>query len=122
MTDYDAMSGPDLAAAYNAMAKALGRGQIKKFRTRPDGVKRCKELSAMMARKNSKAKFGTELHIQVVNGNPRREGTKAHSLYEKMAEYSINNPKATLAEIMAETGYRRQDYDWDLARGNIKVA
>jgi hypothetical protein len=121
MTDYDNMSGPDLAAAYNAMAKTLGRGQVKKFRTLADGVKRCRELSALSARKNSKAKFGVDTRIQVVNGNPRREGTKAHSLYEKMASFVINNPNAPLAEVMAETGYRRQDFDWDRDRGNIKV-
>jgi hypothetical protein len=95
---------------------------VKKFRTRPDGVKRCKELSAMMARKNSKAKFGAEVRVKVINGNPRRHGTKAHALYEKMSSYVGSHPDAALSEVMAETGYRRQDYDWDVARGNIKVA
>ncbi len=106
MMDFETMSGPDLATAYNSMAKVLGRGEIKKFRTRTDGVKRCKEVSALMARKNSKAKFGSDIKLE---------------LYDKMLAHISANPDATLAEIMAATGYRRQDFDWDLSRGKFKT-
>lgn len=40
-TNYDEMTGPELAAAFNAMARARGLDPIKKFKDRATGVRRC---------------------------------------------------------------------------------
>lgn len=124
-TDYDTMSGPQLTEAYNAMAVKLGKKTIKKFRTRSDGIAGCKKLlpltEIMKVRKNGKAKFGSAMRITVAAENPRRKGTLAYSLFEKMSNFVASNPQAFLSEVMAATGYRRQDFDWDRERGSIKV-
>lgn len=43
--DFNAMSGPELAAAFNQMAAAKGAGAIKKFKDRATGIRRCQELA-----------------------------------------------------------------------------
>ena len=116
------MTGPELAAEYNKMAKLLGRPVIKKFRTLAVGVAKCKELAALTTRKNSRHRFGSNVLILLAKeDNPRRTGTRAHQVYAKMMAYvQKQGGRARLSDVCQETGYSRPDFDWDLERGNIR--
>lgn len=65
--------------------------------------------------------FGAKMAIGLVKGATRTPGTGAAARFEAMAKYVKANPKATVADVLKHTPYRRDDYNWDLKRGNIKV-
>lgn len=119
---YEKMTGPQLAAEYNKIAKVLGKPEVKKFKDRKTALARLSQINALTTRKNSKTKFGTNIVIQLATGvNPRRKGTRAHDVYSKMMSFiEKNGGQATLSDVIAATGYKRPDFDWDLERGNIK--
>lgn len=78
------------------------------------------EKKAMEPKKAPKPEFGTALRIVAITGT-RKPGTGAATRFEAMKKFVAANPNASLAEVMAATGYRKDDYNWDLARNNIKV-
>jgi hypothetical protein len=64
--------------------------------------------------------FGSNLVItDVAVENPRFAGKKSHKLFAQMVSFMDKHPKATVAELIAKTGYRRQDFLWDQARGDV---
>lgn len=77
------------------------------------------ERKAMQPPKVVKLPFGASTVIKVTPGAERKPGTGAAERFTKMKAYVTKNPKAYLPEIMKETGYRIDDFKWDLERGNI---
>lgn len=49
-------------------------------------------------------------------GNPRQEGTGSWKRYNAMVAYVSKHPKATAAEVIANTIYRSDDLRWDIER------
>jgi len=66
--------------------------------------------------------FGAGTIIRVlVKDNPRKAGTGSHERFAKMAAFVRKYPKATVAEVMEATGYRKDDLAWDESRKAIKL-
>lgn len=80
-----------------------------------------KRVAKAKTPKVAKPKFGHDKVIIEVGACNRFKGSKAEKLYGAMARYMEKNPKATVAEVIEKTDYRRQDYLWDLERKTIKV-
>jgi hypothetical protein len=69
-----------------------------------------------------RSKFGTDLRITgLPTENWRRAGTKNHERAQEVMAFLRKNPKATVAELIAETSYRRNDFEWDLKRDVFKT-
>jgi hypothetical protein len=122
MTSINELSGPQLVEFYNARS---GKPAIKKFRTRADGIARCKKLAPPPAnRKNSRTKFGAGVVIEVIKTvNPRRSGTRAWATYEELlALAKKTDNKVVVSDLLEKTSYRRPDFEWDLEKGNIRKA
>lgn len=71
-----------------------------------------------------KPKFGHDMIIDVKSlpaENPRHEGTKAHGMWEAMVAYMRANPGATVADVIENTIYKRNGFEWDFDRGAFKV-
>ncbi len=71
-----------------------------------------------------KPKFGHDLVIDVKSlpaVNPRREGNVSHAKFEEMKAFMLANQSATVADVIAGTTYKRNDFEWDFDRGDIKV-
>lgn len=80
-----------------------------------------KRVAKAKVAKVAKPKFGFDKVIVEVGACNRFKGSKAEKLYGSMARYMERHPKATVAEVIENTDYRRQDYLWDLERKTIKV-
>jgi hypothetical protein len=134
------MTGPQQVEAFNSMAgKLRAKGveitPVKRFKNHSIGTERCNKLEARLlsisppkiikkanGHSSSKPKFGHDKTIIHIEPNPRFKGTKAHGLYEAMIQWVEKNPGGLVLTLIDETGYRRQDYQWDLERGHIKVS
>lgn len=57
----------------------------------------------------------------LVKENPRKPGTVAHDRFAKMTAFVKKNPRASVAEVFAATGYAKADLEWDEARGAVKT-
>lgn len=101
----------------DTMAKKAAKktGAKKKVAKKTGAVKKAKTA------KPAKQKFGHDKVIVEVGACNRFKGSKAEKLYGQMARFMENHPKATVAEVIEKTDYRRQDYLWDLERKTIKV-
>lgn len=93
--------------------KAAKKGAAKK------GAKKAAAGGAARAPRNG---VGDMRITQVSEDASRREGTRAHTVFNEMKAWVKRNPTKTVAELMAATGYRTPDYKHDLAKGHIKVA
>lgn len=122
---YAGMTGPQLASAYNALAKARNLKPVKKFRTIADGVKRCEALAAKpLTGKNGNAKkgrtvggFKPEAQIEVlVAENPRR-GVVA----KRFDLYKTASTVEEYATQVGDRGLAGRDLKWDVERKYIKV-
>lgn len=71
--------------------------------------------------KAPKPSFGVFVIIKTAKPNPRKEGTGAWKRYGAMLEFWKKNKTATVAEIMTATGYRQDDFNWDLGRKTIET-
>lgn len=132
--DYASLSGPELAKAFNAMAELVGRHKINKFKDRATGIRRCQEMAKIVAdakpTKPETVKKTTRFEERIagtfivgVAANSRREGTAAHGHYEAMKKFvDKSGGRASLADVLKNTSYRRQDFDWDQKRGHITVS
>jgi hypothetical protein len=141
------MSGPELCVAFNQMAKKIKKKgvdvtPVKRFKTHAIGVERCNKLEAKLLSagtrspakvgktasertkrptRTPKPKFGHDKTIVKVGENVRFKGSKAYRLFEQMSKWVEKNKGKSIAQLFAETDYRRQDYDWDLKRESIEV-
>ena len=68
--------------------------------------------------KPPKPEFGRDLVIKAITGS-RRPGSGAYDRFEAMKKFHAANPRASVAEIIKATGYRKEDYLWDCAKNNI---
>lgn len=59
MLEFEKMTGPELVATFNAMARANGLNPVKKFKDRATGIKRC-EAVASLASNDAKGKPGVK--------------------------------------------------------------
>ena len=64
--------------------------------------------------------FELDALIQVVKPSPRAAGTIAATNYAAMVTYVMDHPAATVGDVLANTSYRKQDYAWDLKKGNVR--
>jgi len=67
-----------------------------------------------------KPTFGGDLFIIEVLRN-RKLDTKAGKRFAAMVEYMKANPKASVADVIANTGWKFADYKWALENKYIKV-
>jgi len=59
--------------------------------------------------------------VSCVRNNPRQFGTGAHERYAEMRRWLALYPKTTKEVLLEKTSYRKEDYAWDLRRGNIVI-
>lgn len=64
--------------------------------------------------------FESEALIEIINASPRQPGTKAAAKYKEMLDFVKQFPGSTIGAVMANTNYQKNDYIWDLRKGNIK--
>jgi hypothetical protein len=122
------MTGPELVQAYNAMAGTLGKKPIKKFETKVDGARRCAEFDVLInsakpkkaSNGNGSKPRGEDVSITRVEANPKKAGSKSAKRYEEMEKYVKSHPGCKLSEVIKETSYRKADYKWDSAHGNVE--
>lgn len=70
-----------------------------------------------------RAKFGTDIRITGLPAeNPRRQGTANFNRFKELQAFMKKKPQATVAEAIAGTTYRRNDFEWDLKREVFKTA
>jgi hypothetical protein len=68
-------------------------------------------------------KFGHDVRIiGVPDENWRREGTANFKRADEVMAFMKKNPRASVAELIAGTSYRRNDFEWDLEREVFKTA
>lgn len=73
-------------------------------------------------KKASRSKFGNDIKIVgLPDENWRREGTGNHVRAKELMAFMKKNPNATVAEALAGTSYRKNDFDWDLERKVFKT-
>jgi hypothetical protein len=73
-------------------------------------------------KKVRRSKFGTDMKIVgLPSENWRREGTANHGRAAEVISFMKKKPNATVAEVIAGTSYRKNDFDWDLERKVFKV-
>lgn len=66
--------------------------------------------------------FGSGMSVRVtVKENPRKPGTQVFDRFARMVAFVRANPRASAAEMMAATGYRKDDLAWDESQGWIKT-
>lgn len=135
------------AMASRAKRKGLEVSPVKKFKNHKIGVERLNKLEAKLATAGSaspasvakkangkkaakatkastatKAKFGHDRTIvSVEDENPRFKGTKAFKLFEEMRTWVKKHKGKPVSQLIEETNYRRQDFEWDLKRKSIQV-
>lgn len=92
-----------------------------------------KKAAAKAAKKNGKAKaekkpkankFGADMVIlanSLPDENPRHESSKNHGRFDGMVKYMKKHGSATVADVIANTEYRRNDFEWDLEREVFKT-
>lgn len=85
--------------------------------------KAAKKAKGEKAEKTPALKFGHDKRISGVVGveNPRRAETNGYSKFDDMQKFMKKNPKATVADVIAGTTYKRNDYEWDLEREVFKA-
>jgi hypothetical protein len=81
-------------------------------KTRTSARKTTSKASTLSVRGRTKIVF--------VAPQPRRDGTKAAKNYAEMSRW-VSRKKGTVDQLLSETSYRAEDYNWDLRHGNIKV-
>lgn len=68
-------------------------------------------------------KFGSDVRISALPAeNPRRKGTKNYVRFDELQKFMKKKPQATVADVIAGTTYRRNDFEWDLEKGVFKTA
>jgi hypothetical protein len=83
------------------------------------------EAKAKAEPKEPAKKFGHDMRIVVASlpkDNWRREGTANHDRAKEVLAFMKKNPRATVADLIAATSYRRNDFEWDLEREVFKTA
>ncbi len=103
---------------YNTVRQFIDQIDTKKNKE-ADGLHKLN--SKPKPERKPKALFGVGVKVEVLQAAPRAEGTGAAKRYAEMAAYMKKNPHADLASMMKDTPYRRDDFMWDIARGNIKT-
>lgn len=83
--------------------------------------KKATKKAAKRVRKNP---FGSDMVIvasSLPDENPRHEGTKNYGRFEGMVKHVKKNRNATVADVIANTDYRRNDFEWDLERKVFQI-
>lgn len=81
-----------------------------------------KAAKANGEKRASRSKFGNDMRIVgLPSENWRREGTANHGRAAEVISFMKKKPNATVAELIAGTSYRKNDFDWDLERKVFKV-
>jgi hypothetical protein len=91
---------------------------------REEGLSRLRALGEERKKERAlsppKPVFGATTVIKSAVENPRKPGTGAHARYDAMRTFVAKaRGKATVAEVMAATGYRKDDFEWDVSRGYL---
>lgn len=81
-----------------------------------------KKVAAAKAAAKASPKFGSDIKVLKVGENNRKPGSAAHGRFESMTKYLKNNPKATVADIIANTSYKRGGFRRDVKAGLVKVS
>ena len=80
------------------------------------------EKKAKKAAAPKKPKFGSDMVITGLPAeNPRREGNVSYDKFADMVKFMKKKPTATVADVIANTTSKRNDFEWDLEREAFKV-
>ncbi len=94
----------------------------KKSATTTRKRKPAKKVRKAKATNGSTKKAAREtMIIASVAENPRRKGTISHKNYEAMVRFIKGKRNVKVADLIAATEYRVQDFNSDLARGHVTV-
>jgi hypothetical protein len=105
---------PDTVALFSL---SLEERKVKK----EEALVRLRALKGLVEPRPPRPTFGVGVVVKSVAPNSRKPGTSAHARYDDMAAYVAKNKKATVADVLSNTAYRRDDFNWDLERGSIKT-
>lgn len=86
--------------------------------------KKAAKKAAKKERVARKPKFGSDMVILVgslPDENPRNEKSKNFKRFAGMVAYMKKNKGATVADVIAGTDYRRNDFEWDLERKVFQI-